>query len=91
VCGANLIVLTGWGKLGNQAYGCSQNYRGACSNALKIRRDLLERDLFERLQGESMESATVEYLLAEFEDQLRAKSGSTKAVMDKRHAPRERA
>jgi len=84
VCGANLIIISGWGKLGNQAYGCSQNYRGACSNALKIRRDTLEGTLFKQLQEEVMESQTVEYVLAEFEKQLKAKVGSINEVMDKR-------
>ena len=87
VCGANLIILTGRGKVGNPAYGCPQNYmRGACSNSLKMRLDVLEKTLFEKLQGEVMESEIVEYTLAEFERQLKAKVGTMNAVMDKRRA-----
>jgi hypothetical protein len=85
ICGANLIVVSGRGKLGNPAYGCPQNYmRGACSNSLKMRRDVLEKDLFTKLQEEVMESEIVEYTLVEFERQLKAKVGSINAGMDQR-------
>ena len=61
--------MTGPGKVCNPSYGCPQNYmRGACSNSLKMRLDVMERTLFEKLQGEVMESGVVEYTLAEFEN-----------------------
>lgn len=44
VCGANLIIVTGYSSYGNYPkYGCSQHFnRGACSNSVMVRRDWVE-------------------------------------------------
>lgn len=73
VCGANLIIVTGRGKNGHHRYGCPQNYnRGACSNGLKERADVLEGCLFSELQSAVLRPEAVEYAVREFERQLQS-------------------
>jgi site-specific DNA recombinase len=73
VCGANLIVVTGRGKNGHQRYGCPQNFnRGACSNGLKERGDVLEERLFSELQNAVLRPEAIEYAVQEFERQLQS-------------------
>ena len=51
-CGANLIVVSGRGKLNHPRYGCPQNFnRGACTNGVKERAAALEAILFAELQN----------------------------------------
>ena len=54
LCGANLIIVAGKGKKTKRKYyGCSERFnRGACSNTLTIRQDVLERNFFSGLQRE---------------------------------------
>jgi site-specific DNA recombinase len=77
-CGANLVIVSGSGR--NHAepdYGCPMHrYRNTCSNAVRIRKDVLERQLLEKLQREVLREDLIQYALARFEDEL------TKVVRD---------
>ena len=77
ICGANMIIVMGaWKKWGNAYYGCPQNFsRGACSNGLKVRQDVIERNLFSRLQAEVLTDDVVEYTIQEFTRRHRAGAG----------------
>jgi hypothetical protein len=73
VCGANLIIVTGRGKTGHRRYGCPQNFnRGACSNGLKQRADVLEDRLFSELQDAVLRPEAIDYAVHEFERQLQS-------------------
>jgi site-specific DNA recombinase len=77
-CGANLIIVSGRGKNhGQPHYGCPMNaFRNTCSNNVKIRKDLLESQLLDKLQNEVLREEVIEYALSRFEAEL------TKAVRD---------
>jgi hypothetical protein len=48
-------------------YGCPQNFnRGTCSNGLKIRQEVVERNLFSRLQAEVLTEDVIDYTVQEF-------------------------
>jgi len=68
VCGANLIIVTGYSSYGNYPkYGCSQHFnRGACSNSVMVRRDWLEEQMLYKLQNEALKREAIEYVLDEF-------------------------
>jgi site-specific DNA recombinase len=73
VCGANLIIVTGRGKNGHHRYGCPQNFnRGACTNGLKERADVLEERLFSELQNAVLRPEAIDYAVLEFERQLQS-------------------
>ncbi len=70
-CGANLAIVTGRNRGGHGKYGCPQNFnRGACSNRLKERADVVEERLFAGLQRSILRPEVVDYALQEFERQL---------------------
>ena len=71
-CGANLIIVSGRGKNhGHAHYGCPMNaFRNTCSNNVRIRRDILESQLLNKLQTEVLREEVVEYALAKFEEEL---------------------
>lgn len=73
-CGANLQIVAGRGRNHpNQTYGCPLNFhRGdsVCSNRVRVRRDVLERDLLAGLQEKVLRKDAVEYALDRFEEQL---------------------
>ena len=68
VCGANLIIVTGFSSYGNYPkYGCSQHFnRGACSNSVMVRRDWVEERLLDDLQNQVLKREAIEYVLDEF-------------------------
>ncbi len=68
MCGANLIIVTGYGSYGHYpSYGCSQHFnRGACSNAVLIRRDWVEERLLDDLQNQVLKREAIDYVLEEF-------------------------
>jgi site-specific DNA recombinase len=73
-CGANLVVVTGRQRK-NAKYGCAQNFaRGACSNSIRVRQDMLETMLFAELQSTVFRSDVVDVIMAEFLDALKAAS-----------------
>jgi site-specific DNA recombinase len=67
LCGANLIIVAGKGrKTKRKYYGCSQRFnRGACSNSLTIRQDVLERNFFAGLQRTVLTDEVVAYTSGE--------------------------
>ncbi len=72
-CGASLTIVSGRGKNRTASYGCPLNaQRGeiVCSNSLRIRRDVLEKRLLEKLQTEVLRPEVVEYTLERFEKEL---------------------
>ncbi|MCH7987221.1 MAG: recombinase family protein [Acidobacteria bacterium] len=69
VCGANLNVLAS-GERRAASYGCPQAQQGACTNRLRIRRDVLEKRLLEGLQDEVLRPEAINYALAGFEKEL---------------------
>jgi site-specific DNA recombinase len=76
VCGANMIIVGGWKKHGHAYYGCSQNFnRGACSNGLKIRLEVIERNLFSRLQSEVLTDEAINHTVREFTRRNRDSAG----------------
>ena len=71
VCGSNLVIVYGGGKVGNPRYGCPQNFnRGACSNGVRITAKLLDERLWSTLHGTVLSADAIESALAEFERQL---------------------
>ena len=73
VCGNNLTIVSGRGKSGHPRYGCPFNAnRGACTNGLKERADILEERLFSELQDAVLRPEAIEYAVHEFEHQLDA-------------------
>lgn len=76
-CGGNLVVVTGRQRQ-HATYGCAQNFsRGACSNAVRVRQDKLEKALFENLQQTVLRPEVVDLVLAEFLSALRAARSET--------------
>ena len=73
VCGGNLIIVTGYSSYGHYPqYGCSQHFnRGACSNAMLIRRDWIEERLLDELQNQVLKPEAIDYVLNEFGDHLK--------------------
>ena len=73
LCGANLIIVTGCGSYGHYpSYGCSQHFnRGACSNAVLIRRDWAEERLLDDLQNQVLKREAIDYVLEEFGKRLK--------------------
>ncbi len=74
VCRANITIVAGRGRNHTSAsYGCPMNaLRGesVCSNSLRIRRDVLERELLAKLQEKVLREEVVEYTLERFEQEL---------------------
>lgn len=88
-CGANLIIVAGKGrKTKRKYYGCSQHSnRGACSNGLTIRQDVIERNLFAGLQREVMTEDVIDYTTAEVSRRMRdreANASTREGVMQGR-------
>lgn len=73
LCGANLIIVAGKGKKTKRRYyGCSQRFnRGACTNSLTIRQDVLERNLFAGLQRAVLNDDVVTYTTSEVARRIR--------------------
>jgi hypothetical protein len=73
VCGGNLIIITGYSSYGHYPqYGCSQHFnRGACSNAVLIRRDWIEERLLDELQNQVLKPEAIDYVLNEFGSHLK--------------------
>jgi site-specific DNA recombinase len=86
-CGANLQIVSGRGRnRATQNYGCPMNFhRGdsVCSNRVRIRRDLLERELLAGLQEKVLREDMVEYTLARFEVALTRELRSIGGDMDR--------
>jgi site-specific DNA recombinase len=96
LCGANLIIVAGKGrKTKRKYYGCSQRFnRGACSNSLTIRQDVLERNFFAGLQRDVLTDEAVAYTAVEVSRQLRERqtlrsSHTAKAESRKRDLEQE--
>lgn len=74
VCDANLQVLSGRGRNhDHQTYGCPMNFhRGdsICTNRVRIRRDVLERELLAGLQANVLREDVANYVLDRFENEL---------------------
>lgn len=72
-CGANLIIVSGRGKLNRPRYGCPQNFnRGACSNNVKELADVLAERLFAELQRAVLQPEAIDFAVQEFERQLQS-------------------
>ncbi|MGD1211254.1 MAG: recombinase family protein [Candidatus Acidiferrales bacterium] len=71
-CGGNLVIVSGKGRNHTEAhYGCAMNaFRNTCSNSLRIRKDVLENQLLEKLQTEVLQEDAIEYALSRFEEEL---------------------
>jgi site-specific DNA recombinase len=86
-CGANLQIVAGRGRNhANQTYGCPMNFhRGdsVCSNRLRIRRDVLEKQLLNGLQEKVMRDEVVDYILDRFEAELVKELGNIGGEMDR--------
>ena len=67
------MIVSGKGR--NHAephYGCPMNaFRNTCSDSLRIRKDILEKQLLEKLQTEVLREEVVDYTLSRFEEELR--------------------
>jgi site-specific DNA recombinase len=73
LCGGNLVIVSGHAPGRHPKYGCSQHhYRGACANAVLVRRDFLEETLLSGLQEQVLRREVIEYAMGEFGRQVRA-------------------
>jgi hypothetical protein len=74
ICGANLQVVSGHGRNhDHQTYGCPMNFhRGdsICTNRVRIRRDVLERELLAGLQADVLREDVANYVVDRFESEL---------------------
>jgi site-specific DNA recombinase len=74
ICGANMQIVAGRGRNhDHQTYGCPMNFhRGdsICANRVRIRRDVLERELLAGLSAKVLREDVANYILDRFEDQL---------------------
>jgi site-specific DNA recombinase len=72
-CGANLIIVAGKGrKTKRKYYGCSQRFnRGACTNSLTIRQDVIERNFFAGLQRAVLTEEVITYTAGEVTRRIR--------------------
>ncbi len=76
-CGANMIIVGGWKRGSYTYYGCPQNFnRGTCSNGLKIRQEVVERNLFSRLHSEVLTEDVIDYTVQEFTRRTRDKEST---------------
>ena len=86
-CGANLQIISGRGRNHpNQTYGCPMNFhRGdsVCSNRVRIRRDVLERELLAGLQRNVLREEVIDYTLKRFEEQLTKELANIGGEMDR--------
>jgi site-specific DNA recombinase len=90
LCGANLVIVTGRAKGTHQKFGCPQNYyRGACSNKVKERADLLEERLLFELQRAVLRPEVVDYAIEEFGHQLAASLADLSGQMGRLRQRRE--
>lgn len=91
-CGANLVIVSGKGR--NHAephYGCPMNaFRNTCSNSLRIRKDILERQLLEKLQTEVLREEVIEYTLSRFDEGLRKAARSIDGQMGRIEAKKSK-
>jgi hypothetical protein len=61
-CGANLAIVTGRNRGGHGKYGCPQNFnRGACSNRLKERADVVEERLLTSATNSTRDISILSY------------------------------
>ncbi len=85
-CGANLQVVSRRGrKTQRQLYGCPLNFnRGesVCTNRVRVRRDILERELLAGLQDKVLRDEVVHYILDRFEEKLSRELESMGGEMD---------
>jgi site-specific DNA recombinase len=96
LCGANLIIVAGKGrKTKRKYYGCSQRFnRGACSNSLTIRQDVLERNFFAGLQRTVLTDEVISYTTKEVTRRIHRRqalvsTNSTKTLDRRRDLERE--
>jgi site-specific DNA recombinase len=84
-CGANLQIVSGRGRNRPvQVYGCPLNaLRGVCSNNVRVRRDILERDLLAGLQSKVLREDVIEYTLSRFEESLEKELSGIGGEMDR--------
>ena len=73
MCGANLIIVAGKGrKTKRKYYGCSQRFnRGACTNSLTVRQDVIERNFFVGLQRAVLTEEVITYTTGEVTRRIR--------------------
>ena len=87
LCGANLQIISGRGRnRATQNYGCPMNFhRGdsVCSNRVRIRRDILERELLAGIQQRVLREDVIEYTLARFEETLSRELQNIGGEMDR--------
>jgi hypothetical protein len=77
LCGGNLVIVTGRQRR-HAMYGCPQHfYRSTCANDLKVRQDLLEKQLLSDLQQALLQPEAIDFTLREFEKQLESAQAST--------------
>ena len=72
LCGGNLVIVCGHAPGRHPKYGCSQHhYRGACTNAVLVRRDFMEEMLLGGLQDQVLKPEVLRYAIDEFKRQIR--------------------
>ena len=73
-CGASIAIVSGGGlDRASARYGCPINaFRGQtiCPNSVRVRRDVLERDLLSELQSRVLNEDVIAYTLERFEQEL---------------------
>ena len=96
LCGANLIIAYGKGrKTKRKCYACSQWFnRGACTNNLTIRQDVVERNFIAGLQGTVLTETVIDYATAEVARRIHARQAlaslqNAKALARKAEIERE--
>jgi hypothetical protein len=72
-CGANITLVSGPGKNhAEPSYGCPMNFnRGTCSNDVKIRKDVLEKQLLALIQSEVPHEDRIKHAVMSLEKELR--------------------
>jgi site-specific DNA recombinase len=87
VCGANLQVISGRGREPkSQRYGCPTNFQrgdSVCTNATRVRRDIVEGALLAGLQEKILRQEVATYVLDRFESELLKELDSMGGEMDR--------
>jgi hypothetical protein len=87
ICGANMQIVSGRGRNHqSQTYGCPMNFQrgdSVCSNRVRVRRDVLERELLQGLQAKVLREEVIDYILDRFEKQLVREIDGISGEMDR--------
>ena len=89
-CGGALTIVSGRGMSNCGKYGCPvHDERGACSNAMRLRRIDIEREVLAGLQREVLNNDVLRFAVSEFGRQLRERLSTGRSQIEQQKRRRE--